>query len=268
MSKYSLSALNFNTCIENVCSIVTTSNGDFLVEDELNLTPEVTVKPGMYRAVNNSALVHLGTTKPDKIHIVEPFNNDGMIVDNPEGNIKFDCPSDHMNREEKRLLLKTLKRFKGIFLQENQKFSFTHEIKHAIKTTDEIPIHQKAYKYSYHLRDEVQKEIDKLLDNGIIRESSSQWTSPIWVVPKKNDNSGKKKYRIVIDYRKLNVETPADRYPIPEVSEILDRLGKAQYFSVIDLASGFHQIEVDPADVPKTAFNVDHGKYEFVRMPI
>lgn len=51
------------------------------------------------------------------------------------------------------------------------------------------------------------------------------------------------------------------------MSEILDRLGKAQYFSVIDLASGFHQIEVDPADVPKTAFNVDHGKYEFVRMP-
>lgn len=267
MSKYSLSALNFNACIENVCSIVTTANGDFLVEDEINLTPEVTVKPGMYRARNNSALVHLSTKNPERLHIVEPLVNDGLIVEKQKSNFKFNIPSDHLNKEEKELLIKTLKPFRDIFQKDNQKLSFTHEIKHSIKTTDESPIHQRAYKYPYHLRDQVSNEINKLLDSGIIRESSSQWTSPIWVVPKKVDNSGKRKYRIVIDYRKLNAKTPADKYPIPEVSEILDRLGKAQYFSVIDLASGFHQIEVDPADIPKTAFNVDHGKYEFVRMP-
>lgn len=126
-------------------------------------------------------------------------------------------------------------------------------MKHTIDTTDEKPIHQKTYKYPYHLREEVSAQIDKLLNDGIIRESSSQWISPIWVVPKKTDNSAKRRYRIVVDYRKLNEKTPADRYPIPEISEILDRLGKAQYFLVLDLASGFHQIEVDPKDIPKTA---------------
>lgn len=67
-----------------------------------------------------------------------------------------------------------------------------------------------TFKYSYHLREEVSAQIDKLIEIGIIRKSSSQWTSPIWVVSKKSDNSGKKKYRIVVDYRKLNEKTPAD----------------------------------------------------------
>lgn len=169
--------------------------------------------------------------------------------------------------KKKSALIKTLKPFRDVFFSDDDKLTFTHEVKHSINTTDEKAIHQKTYKYPYHLREEVSSQIKKMLDNGIIQESSSQWTSPIWVVPKKLDNSGKRKYRIVVDYRKLNEKTPADRYPIPEVSEILDRLGKAQYFTVLDLASGFHQIEVDPKDVPKTAFNVDHGKYEFVRMP-
>lgn len=171
-------------------------------------------------------------------------------------NCKLNFLSDHLNEEEIRLLAKTLKPFKSVFFHDDEKLSFTHEIKHTIVTNDEKPIHQKTYKYPHHLREEVSAQVDKLLHNGIIRESSSQWTWPIWIVPKKTDNSGKRKYRIVVDYRKLNEKTPADRYPIPEVSEFLDRLGKAQYFSVHDLASGFHQIKVNPKDTPKTALTL------------
>lgn len=81
------------------------------------------------------------------------------------------------------------------------------------------------------------------------------------------DASGNKKWRLVIDYRKLNEKTIDDRYPIPNITDILDKLGRCMYFTTLDLASGFHQIEVDPRDIAKTAFNVENGHYEFLRMP-
>jgi hypothetical protein len=81
------------------------------------------------------------------------------------------------------------------------------------------------------------------------------------------DASGKTKWRIVVDYRKINEKTIDDRYPLPNINDILDKLGKCQYFTTLDLASGFHQIEMDPESIPKTAFNVENGHYEYVRMP-
>lgn len=100
-----------------------------------------------------------------------------------------------------------------------------------------------------------------MLEQGIIRPSNSPWSSPVWVVPKKMDASGNKKWRVVIDYRKLNEKTIDDRYPIPNINEILDKLGHSMYFSTLDLASGFHQIGVAPEDMKKTAFTVENGHY-------
>ncbi|CAH2088027.1 unnamed protein product [Euphydryas editha] len=106
-----------------------------------------------------------------------------------------------------------------------------------------------------------------MLEQGIIEPSNSPWSSPIWVVPKKQDASGKQKWRVVIDYRKLNDITIGDTYPIPQINEILDQLGNSKYFSTLDLASGFHQIPMNPADAAKTAFNIPNGHYQFTRMP-
>src|SRR5436190_17446603 len=135
-----------------------------------------------------------------------------------------------------------------------------------IKTTDNIPVHAKRYKYPEIYKQEVQSQIDKMLGDDIIQHSYSPWSSPIWVVPKKQDASGKQKYRVVIDYRKLNEKTVNDKFPIPDITDILDKLGKSNYFTTLDLTSGFHQIEVHPDDIPKTAFSTDFGHYEFKRM--
>ncbi|GBP14109.1 Retrovirus-related Pol polyprotein from transposon 17.6 [Eumeta japonica] len=106
-----------------------------------------------------------------------------------------------------------------------------------------------------------------MLDNNIIRHSNSPYSAPIWIVAKKADASGKTKWRLVIDYRKLNEVTVDDRYPIPNIDEILDKLGRCQYFTTLDLAKGFHQIEIKEEDIHKTAFTVEGGHYEFLRMP-
>ncbi|XP_011638902.1 uncharacterized protein LOC105428340 [Pogonomyrmex barbatus] len=72
---------------------------------------------------------------------------------------------------------------------------------------------------------------------------------------------------MVIDFRALNEKTIGDAYPLPNIEEILDQLGSAKYFSIFDLASGFHQIPMHEADTPKTAFSTPYGHYHFKRMP-
>lgn len=184
--------------------------------------------------------------------------------------LKFDLSKlrlNHLNPEEKKEITKIIKSYSDIFHNDNQPLTFTNTIKHQIKLKDDTPIHSKTYRYPYIHKEEVNKQISKMLEQGIIRPSQSAFSAPIWIVPKRMDASGQRKWRIVVDYRKLNDQSISDRYPIPNINDILDKLGKSQYFTTLDLASGFHQIEVDPKDTEKTAFSVENGHYEFVRMP-
>jgi len=72
---------------------------------------------------------------------------------------------------------------------------------------------------------------------------------------------------MVIDSKRLNAVTIADTYPIPDINSILASLGKAKYFTTLDLTSGFHKIYMLESDTPKTAFSTLNGKYEFLRLP-
>lgn len=174
---------------------------------------------------------------------------------------------EHLNEEEAELIQQLCLDFSDIFYLEGDHLSFTNEIKHTIDTNNSKPVYTKSYRYPQIHKEEVRTQVSKMLEQGIIRPSNSPWSSPVWVVPKKLDASGKQKWRVVVDYRKLNELTVDDKYPLPNISDLLDQLGKCQYFTTLDLASGFHQIEIDPKDIQKTAFTVENGHFEFVRMP-
>ena len=133
--------------------------------------------------------------------------------------------------------------------------------------TEEIPINTRPYRFPPAQKEEIERVITKMNTDGAIQNSKSPYNSPLLIIPKKLDHTEKIKWRIVIDFRLLNEKTIGDAYPLPNISEILEHLGRAQYFSVLDLGSGFHQIELDPADRPKTAFSSLNGHYEYVRMP-
>jgi hypothetical protein len=105
-----------------------------------------------------------------------------------------------------------------------------------------------------------------MLKDGIIVPSKSECTFPLIVVPKKLDASGKKKWRICVDFRKLNDITTGDSFPLPNIQEILDNIGKSKYFSALDCASGFHQILITPEERCKTAFSTPTGHFEYARM--
>ncbi|KAL5510200.1 hypothetical protein EMCRGX_G005707 [Ephydatia muelleri] len=111
-------------------------------------------------------------------------------------------------------------------------------------------------------REEVRRLLREMLDNGVIEPSDSSWSSPV-VLAKKKDGS----LRFCVDYRKVNAVTRKDAYPLPRVDDTLDTLGGSKFFTTLDLASGYWQVEVATEDRPKTAFVTPEGLFQFKVMP-
>jgi hypothetical protein len=105
-------------------------------------------------------------------------------------------------------------------------------------------------------------EFQAMLDEGVIRRSSSQWSSPLHMVRKKDGS-----WRPCGDYCHLNLQTIEDRYPLPNMADLAARLAGCTIFSKLDLKKGYLQVPVTTSDVPKTAIITPFGLFEFVRMP-
>lgn len=265
----------------HIVTLKTNNNGDWLVQKPTKLYKNILIEPGIYKAQNNrtSFLVRTNGKDPPKL----PKNTIKIQVNNFETKNffaheklppiehadNFECliRTNHLSILEKQSLMELIHKHKNVILKENEKLTSTTKIKHKIQTSHEKPIYTKTYRYPHAHKQTVKDQIEDMLENGIITHSDSPWNAPIWVVPKKSDASGKKKYRVVIDYRKLNEVTVDDKFPIPQIEDILDNLGKSTYFTTLDLKSGFHQIEMDQNSRQKTAFSTDLGHYEFLRMP-
>ncbi|CAG9134394.1 unnamed protein product [Plutella xylostella] len=174
---------------------------------------------------------------------------------------------DHMTDEERIRIQNLCIQYKDIFYCEDLPLTFTSQVKHQIRTKNEDPIYVKPYRLAPAQTEEINRQVQKLLKDDVIRESHSPWCAPVHLVPKRSDASGEIKYRMVIDYRRLNDLTTDDKYPLPNITDLFDKLGKSTYFSTIDLASGYHQIELEESDKQKTAFSTQHGHFEFQRMP-
>eukprot|EP00833_Pecoramyces_ruminatium_P004031 jgi/Orpsp1_1/1178063/evm.model.c7180000063880.1 len=124
------------------------------------------------------------------------------------------------------------------------------------------PIKQKFYRLSKLKTDILKGELAKLIEKNLIEPSCSEWSSPIVIVPKPNG-----KYRLCIDYRKVNNVTEKDSYSIPNITEIFDSLDGAKIFTTLDLYSGYHQILMDEESIEVTSFTTKFGNYQFKVMP-
>nr|VZI45708.1 unnamed protein product [Spirometra erinaceieuropaei] len=138
----------------------------------------------------------------------------------------------------------------------------TAVIRDSIDTGTSKPLWQPPRRIPPHFQKEVSDLIQTMLTTGIIRPSKSPWASPVTLVPKKDG-----KLLFCIDYRRLNAVTTRDSFPLPRIDVTLEALAGAQWFSTLDLKSGYWQVEEEPKDRPKTAFILPQGLFEFETMP-
>ena len=120
-----------------------------------------------------------------------------------------------------------------------------------------------VYRMSPAELEELKRHIADLLKRGYIQPSRSPFGAPVLFAPKPGGG-----LRLCVDYRMLNAITVKNRYPLPRIDDLLDKLHGARYFSTMDLASGFYQIRIAPEDMPKTAFRTPIGHFEFRVLPM
>uniref|UniRef100_A0AAV2LVC5 Reverse transcriptase RNase H-like domain-containing protein n=1 Tax=Knipowitschia caucasica TaxID=637954 RepID=A0AAV2LVC5_KNICA len=157
-----------------------------------------------------------------------------------------DSPVNERQRAE---LQELLSRFSNVFSTPDGNTGKCSLIQHHIRTGDNPPIKQRAYRTSPEKRAEIERQVGQLLADGLVEESFSPWASPVVLVKKKGGQ-----WRFCIDYRRLNAVTIKDSHPLPRVDDSLDALARSMWFSTLDFSNGYWEVEVAEEDREKTAF--------------
>lgn len=154
-----------------------------------------------------------------------------------------------------------LHKYSSVFYSHDTDLGCTTLMSHDIPLLDEIPVRQRYRHIPPSEYETVKAHINQLLEAQIIRESSSPYASPI-VLVKKKDGS----LRMCVEYLQLNGKTRKDAFPFPRIEESLEALSGAQWFTTMDLASGYNQVPVTKQDKPKTSFCTPFGLFEWNRI--
>ncbi|KAG2217577.1 hypothetical protein INT45_012433 [Circinella minor] len=152
--------------------------------------------------------------------------------------------------------------YQDIFRDELPGLPLDRGFEHVIDTGDEKPVSRPPYKMSLLELDELWRQLNELLELGLVVLSASPWGSPVLFV-KKADGT----MRMCVDYRATNKKTIRINAPLPRIDECLERLQGAKYFTSLDLKSSYHQIKIRESDIPKTAFNTRYGQYSWKLLP-
>lgn len=163
-------------------------------------------------------------------------------------------------------LIQLCMEFSDIFHVEGDTPTTNNFYKQKLTVNDNTPVYIKNYRLPHVQKEEINRQVKKLLTDDLIEMSRSNYNSPLILVPKKSTD-GQPKWRMCIDYRQLNKKLVQDRFPMPRIDEILDGLGKAKIFSVLDLQSGYHQIPLEPESRKITSFSTDRGYFQWKVLP-
>lgn len=175
----------------------------------------------------------------------------------------------YLNNEEQTSIENICVKFADIFHMPGDKLSITNLYKESIQLKENsTPTYVKPYRLPHSQKDEINKHIEKMYEQGIIESAQSEHSSPILLVPKKMDASGEKRSRLVVDYRILNQKIVDQKWPLPNITDILDSLAGAIYFSHLDLSQGYYQVGLNEDSRKYTAFTTDRGQWQMTRLPM
>ena len=197
---------------------------------------------------------------PDLYPVGTPAPN--QPIPNRLDSVPVDLSTSVLTPEEQARLRCLLNEYRDIFAVQPGELGRTNIVQHHIETGNHPPIRSRPYRVPHAQREVIDKHIDDMLHRNVIQPSASPWASPVVLVPKPDGTS-----RFCVDFRKLNKITKKDSYPLPLISESLEALGGARFFSSLDMISGYWQVEMNSSSKEKTAFVTHSGLYEFTTMP-
>lgn len=250
------------TSVTSTVQIITTVDIDKITfEILLHVLPDYCLRHGIMigrEVLTLGLVVHMSSEKLtfEKLRVVDSCDivADGKIYFD---SIETDVPSDYRSD-----LLDILQSFNHCFTTGVPTSpADTEPMKIRLKDPHKT-VNRRPYRLSPDERQVVRKKIDELLQANVIRRSSSPFASPILLVKKKDGTD-----RMCVDYRELNDNTIPDRFPLPLISDQIARLHGGHFFSILDLASGFHQIPIEPESIERTAFVTPDGQFEYLTMP-
>ena len=193
---------------------------------------------------------------------IKPSNDEYICTDGTRMRLPNGVKLEHIPKEEADTLARVIYDNSQAFAEDEMDLGLCDAIPHVIHTADGPPIRLPYRRVAPAQVPEMKKLLQEMLEKKIIQRSSSPYASPVVPVRKKDGS-----LRVCIDYRQLNKRTVRDSFPLPRIEETLEALGGAKYFSSLDLANGYFQISMKKESIPKTAFRVPWGLFEFLRMP-
>ena len=202
------------------------------------------------------------------VHRVTSLHTKESLVDDPADleflsqfnleNLPSDLPTDILDK-----LCCVLLKWKSVFARDSLDLGHTDMVKQSINLSDETPIKQRHRRIPPAMLQEIKQHLSEMLDRGVIRESSSPWSSPL-VFARKASGA----LRLCLDLRAINKRTIKDAYYLPRINETLDSLSGSKFFSCLDLEAGYWQIEIEEEHKQRTAFSAAPlGFFEYNRMP-
>ena len=240
--------------------------------DFVDITPTVVLyenKKHMDMEVNLTNLTTNTITISPKMIVCEmqPVEIENLHDNRENDDLEHIWKEVHLNltlpTEEQLQLKELLKKHEDIFSRSETDIGHCDLIKHRIDLTDEIPFKQRHRRIPPNMIDEVRRHLEQLIASGVITKSKSPWCSNSVLVRKKNG-----KLRMCVDYRMLNKRTVKDAYCLPRIEDVFDVLNSSSIFSVVDMKSGYHQVEMEESHKERTAFTVGPlGFYEYQKMP-
>jgi hypothetical protein len=180
------------------------------------------------------------------------------LTDLPLDEIKVGPITSNQRQE----LIALITEFRDCFAQSFSELGCAKSTEMEIRLTEDKPFSYKPYRMARSEQEIVKNMVDELLEHNIVRESDSNYCSPVLLVKKKNGEQ-----RLCIDYRKLNTMTMKDNHPLPRIDDQIDRLQGGTYFTSLDLKAGYHQIPLSENSKKYTSFVTPAGQYEYNRVP-
>ena len=173
----------------------------------------------------------------------------------------YERSRQELNDSEALQLLELLIEYEDTFAGHDLDLGCFPQVQHKINTGTSPPFKQKMRRTPLGFEEEEEKHLQKMLDVGVIEPSCAEWASPPVLIRKRDGT-----VRYCVDFRRLNSITIKDAFPLPLIEDCLDSLAGSVYFSTLDMASGYYQIEIAPEDREKTAFITKYGLFHHTRM--